>query len=391
MKKIILVVAVTMLAIVSLILVLSKEKPVIDISKTGETTIVVDLDSPEEASLFDYFSSIELVPLETLPDALIKGISKIVIHQNNYYVLDMPQSIIFVFDSAGKYLFKIAKKGRGVGEYGFISDFNINPYTGNLEILEANGPIKIYDPMGNFIEKKRINYPGFKAVHSLTAIDKDIHVFHSKYAPKKIIYFNLDEKKLLNEEFEEDMHLGAYSGTPYQYRDEWYFFRPIHPVVYKVEKDQLKAAFRFDFGKYATDGRRVTITKEKTFAEKTEEVFNQFSYMIQSVRHNDKYILASLLRKELGEHPGPRGNIIYEKATGKTKYIVNFTEGVLFNSTRGEEVIVTDEYLLMPTQWVDLEKRIKKEILSADQQVIFEKLVNAKDEENPVIIKYNFK
>ena len=386
-----LVVAVTTLAIVSLILVLSKEKSVINISKTGETTIVVDLDSPEEASLFDYFSSIELVPLETLPDVLITGVFKIVVHQNKYYVLDKQQCIIFVFDKAGRYLFKIAKKGRGVGEYTSIADFNFNTYTGNLEILVPTGGVKIYDSMGNFIEKKRINYPGFRAVHSLVAIDKDTHVFYSRFEPKKIIYFNLNEKKLLSEEFEEDMHLGAYSRGPYQYRDDWYFFRPIHPVVYKVEKDQLKAAFRFDFGKYATDGRRVTITKEKTFAEKTEEVFNQFSYIIQSVRHNDKYILASLLRKELGEHPGPRGNIIYEKATGKTKYIVDFTEGVLFNSTRGEETIVTDEYVLMPTQWVDLEKRIKKEILSADQQLIFEKLVNAKDEENPVLIKYYFK
>ncbi len=50
MKKIMLVVAVTTLAIVSLILVLSKEKSVMDISKTGETTIVVDLDSPVRSS-----------------------------------------------------------------------------------------------------------------------------------------------------------------------------------------------------------------------------------------------------------------------------------------------------------------------------------------------------
>jgi hypothetical protein len=359
--------------------------------QTDKSTIVVDLDSPVEASLFDYFSSIELLPLETSPDAFVKGISKIVTHQDNYYVLDMPQCIIFVFDKAGRYLFKIAKKGRGPGEYNFITDFNFNPYTGNLEILEPTGGVKIYDSLGNFIEQKRIKYPGFRAAHYLVAIDSDTHVFHSLSAPKKIIYFNLDEKKLLSEEFDEHMHFGAYSRGPYQYKDEWYFFRPIHPVVYKVEKEQLKAAFRFDFGKYATDGRDATISKDKTFAEKTEEVFDQFSYIIQCVRHNDKYILASLFWKELGEYPGPRGNIIYDKATGKTKYISDFTEGVLFNSTRGEAVIVTDEYLLMPTQWVDLEKRIKKEMLSPEQQAIFERLVNAEEEANPVLIKYNFK
>ena len=360
-------------------------------SQTDELTISVDLDNPEEASLFDYFSSIELLPLETSPNALITGVSKMIVHQNNYYVLDKQQCIVLVFDKAGRYLFKIDKKGQGVGEYSFISDFNFNPYTGNLEIFEPSGGVKIYDYLGNFIEQKRINYPGFRAAHYFIAIDNDTHVFHSKYTPKKIIYFNLDDKKLLSEQFEEHRSLGAYSGAPYQYRDEWYFFRPIHPVVYKIENEQLKAAFRFDFGKYATDGRVTTISKKKPFIEKTEEVFNLFSYMIQSVRHNDKYILASLLWKELGEYPGPRGNIIYDKATGKSKYILDFSEGVLFNSTRGEEIIVTDEYVMMPTQWVDLEKRIKKEMLSPEQQVIFEKLVNAEQEENPILIKYNFK
>ena len=359
--------------------------------QTGELIISVDLDNPVEASLFDYFSSIELLPLETSPNVLISGISKIVVHQDNYYVLDKQQCIIFVFDKAGEYLFKIDKKGKGKGEYLFISDFNINPYTGNLEILEPHGPVKIYDSLGNFIEQKRINYPGFRAAHYAIAIDRDTHVFHSRFAPKKVIYFNLDEKKLLKEEFEEHMHLGAYSGAPYQYQDTWYLFRPIHPVVYKIEKEQLKAAFRFDFGKYATDGRSATISENKTFIEKTEEVFDQFSYTIENVRHNDKYILASLFWKEYGEYNGPRGNIIYDKASGKSKFILDFTEGVLFNSCRGEEIIVTDEYVLMSIQWIDLEKRIKKEMLSPEQQVIFEKLVNAEQEENPILIKYNFK
>ena len=396
MKKIFFVVATT-LAIVSLILVLSSEKFALCFTKCtpkpqmDELTIRVDLDNPVEASLFDYFSSIELLPLETSPDALIAGVSKMVIHQNSYYVLDKRQCIIFVFDKAGKYLFKIDKKGQGVGEYAFISDFNINPYTGNLEILEPTGHVKIYDSLGSFIEQKRIKYPGFRAAHSLIAIDSETHVLHSRFEQKKIIYFNLDEKRLLSEEFEEHSDLGSYSGDPYQYRGEWYFFRPIHPVVYKIEKEELKAAFRFDFGKYATDGRSVTISKGITFAEQTEEMFHQFSYIIQSVRHNDKYILASLLWKNPSEYNGPRGNIIYNKLSGKSKFILDFTEDVLFNSCQGEEILLTDEYALMPTQWVDLEKRIKKEMLSPKQQAIFERLVNAEEEANPVLIKYNFK
>ena len=67
--------------------------------KEEDNVIQVDLDNPKKASLFDYFRSIELIPLETSPDVLVKGFTKMVVHQGNYYALDKPQSIIFVLPS----------------------------------------------------------------------------------------------------------------------------------------------------------------------------------------------------------------------------------------------------------------------------------------------------
>ena len=354
-----------------------------------DDAIFVDLDQPEKASLFDYFRSIELTPLETSSDVLITGISKIIVHQNNYYVLDKPQCIIFVFDKMGKFLFKIATKGQGAGEYSFIQDFTINPFSENLEILEPYGRIHIYDVLGNFIETKRINYPGFRVAHTLAALDNETYVSHSMFEPEKILYFNLDEQKLLHKEFEEDMPIGSYSNIPYQYQDDYFFFRPFHPVVYKMDKKGLKNAFQFDFGQYTQEGRTAVLSKEseKNFAKRTEEMFNQFSYMIQSVRHNNKYVFASLFWKDENH----RANIIYDKSTGKSKYILDFDEKVWFNSYRGEEIIVTDEYALMPIQWVDLEKRITKEMLDDKQKAILKKLLQTDMEQNPILIKYWFK
>ncbi len=351
--------------------------------------IFVDLDQPEEASLFNYFRSIELIPLETSSEVLIKGITKIIVHQDRYYALDKPLCLIFVFDKTGKFLFKIGTKGQGAGEYSFIQDFTLNSFSGNLEILEPYGRIHVYDLSGKFIETKRIDYPGFKVAHSLAALDSTIYVSHSMFEPKKIIYFNLDKQKLLHEEFEEDMSLGSYSNIPYQYQDNWFFFRPVHPVVYKLGKKRLEVAFQFNFGKYTNDGRTAVLSKEaeRDFAKNKKEMFDQFSYMIQSVRHNNKYIFASLFWKDQNH----RANIIHDKSTGKTKYILDFKEKVWFNSYRGEEIIVTDEYALMPIQWVDLEKRITKEMLDDKQKEILEKLLQVDMEQNPILIKYWFK
>ena len=101
----------------------------------------------------------------------------------------------------------------------------------------------------------------------------------------------------------------------------------------------------------------------------------------------DKYIFASVLWKD-NDH---RANIIYDKSTGKSKYIIEFDEKVWFNSYRGEEIIVTDQYAMMPIQWVDLEKRVTKEMLNDKQQIILEKLLQADREQNPILIKYWFK
>lgn len=356
----------------------------------GDNVISVDLDKPEKASLFDYFSSIELIPLETSSDALIVGITKMVIHQDNYYTFDPVQQILFVYDKEGNFLYKINKRGQGEGEYLSFGDFNINPYSENLEILNPYGKVHVYDLRGNYIETKRVTYPDFSVVHTIAAVDSQTYVFESVFAPKKIIYYNLDEEKLLHTEFEEDYDLGRFSFGAYQYQSEWFYFRPIHPVVYKMGKDSLETAFQFDFGKYAIDGRTVTLSKEsqRDFPRLVEEVFNQFGYMIHAVRHNNKYVFASLTRDDSNQS---KSNIIYDKETGKAKYIADFDEDVWFNSYRGEAFIVTDEYALIPCQWIDLEKRINKEMLSEEQQKLFDELLQSDTELNPILIKYWFK
>jgi hypothetical protein len=355
-----------------------------------DEAIFVDMDQPDKASLFDYFSSIEIIPLETLPDVLIAGVGKMIVHQDMYYTLDPTQSIISVFDQTGKFLFKIDKKGKGPGEYLFIRDFNINPFSGNLELLEPEGRVHIYDLSGNHIDTKRVNYPDFRVVHHFAALNDHTYVFYTMFEPKKIIYFNFDKEELLHEEFEETRHLGAFATKNfYQYQDNWYFFRPVHPVVYKIGEERLEAAFQFDFGTYTQEGTTAIFSEEaeKFFPKKIEELFGQFPYLIQAVRHNSKYVFASLSWKD----PDRRANIIYDKSTGQSKFILDFTEQVIFNSYRGEEIIVTDEYVLMPVQWVDLEKRITKDMLDDRQKKVFEKLLQAEMEQNPILIKYWFR
>ena len=358
-----------------------KQKP----ETQTELVIEVNFDRPEKASFFDFFRSIELIPLETSPDVLLAGVSKLVVHDDRYYTLDRSQDIIHVFDEKGNFIFKIDKKGQGPGEYNFIEDFIFNPFSGNLELFEAYGAVYIFDLSGNFIEKKRIEYDGFRVAHNIAAIDKNTHVFYVISEPVKIIYFNLDEGKLLHLEFEESRELGGYViNSFYSFQDECFFFRPVHPVVYKAGKERLEDFFKFDFGKYTKEGRNATFTEEskRSLTKQIEEMFAQTSYVIRKVRHNNNYVFALISWKTWDR----KTNVIYNKSTGKAKFILDFDEKAMFDPE-----IITDEYVLTICRWVDLEKFITKEMLDDTQKKIFEALVQSKDEANPILIKYWFK
>ena len=345
----------------------------------------VDFNLPEKASLFDYFSSIELIPLETSDDVLVASIAKIIQYQDKYYTFDVWQSIIFVFDSHGQFLYKINKKGQGPGEYSFIEDFIINPFSGNLELLQAYGSVNIYDLMGTYIETKRIEYDDFRVAHGLASIDSNIYVFHSSFAPKKIIYFDLNNKELLHEDFEDSYRSGSFSNNSFNfYNDNWFFFRPFHTGVYKLEKNGLEEVFRFDFGKYPREGTHADYSEEsRNNREKIiEETFAQFPYYIKKLVHNNRYVLAQISFKDYND----RSNIIYDRILQKGKFVRDFTEKVEFYPQ-----IITDDFVLSWCNWGELDKYINKEMLDDTQKRIFEELIQSKDETNPILIKYQFK
>ena len=372
MKKII-------IFIIVLCVTMCKKKP------QSDHIIFVDMDRPEKASLFDYFRAIELIPLETTRDVLVARIQKIIIHEDRYYMLDIIQSIIFVFDQTGKFIFKIDKKGRGPGEYSFIRDFNINTFSGNLEILEPYGTVYVYDLTGNYIETKRVTYPDFRAVHMFAVVDSHTHVYYAMFQPKKIIYFNLDEKKFLHEELEENSEIGSFATKSlYSYQDDWYIFRPFHTVVYKFGKERLEPAFKFDFGTYNRQGTTATFSEEtkRSWLKFEEEVFAQFPYAIRTVRHNNQYVMASILWKDSKR----KANIIYDKAAGKSKFILDFVEKVEFDPD-----IITEEFVLRIWHWDELEEYITKEMLDDKQKEIFEGLMQSEMETNPILVKYWFK
>ena len=89
--------------------------------------ITVNLDERDEISTKDLFSEIQLIPLETTPESLIRNITQIKFFEDRYYIHDYSRSQIFVFDREGHFQFALNEKGNGPGEYLNLTDFAIRP------------------------------------------------------------------------------------------------------------------------------------------------------------------------------------------------------------------------------------------------------------------------
>lgn len=71
----------------------------------------------EYMNLSEIADSIEVIKLQTEPGDILGLIREIIIKDKYIYVVDKSQQAIFLFDKSGRFVSKLARQGRGPGEY----------------------------------------------------------------------------------------------------------------------------------------------------------------------------------------------------------------------------------------------------------------------------------
>lgn len=344
---------------------------------------VPDLTDNENLSIFDYFSRVELVPLETSPKCMIKKVSKLICSLDRYYVLDEDQAILFIFDSYGKYLSSINKRGNGPGEYAEIYDFKIE--MDKVEILDPAGKIIEYDYDGNFLKTYRLP---FRAADLLDSVNKDTLVLYRSFAEKRINFYSKSSAQILNKTYKRPETLSRIYSTGrnpfYHFNDTLHFFSPYDNNIYYIDDMELNIKYQWNFGKYnlkikdiperlPSDNQSFIKYVIKLKEDINSKFVNDFKYIIET----DQYILTSISFKKYNRH------ILYDKRTGKSNIFVKTKEGVIFYyPTLFEDGIAS---CINPD----------KIQLLAPAQVLDEKnqntLKNIEIDDNPLIVKYYFK
>jgi len=127
-----------------------------DFIEKDETKIKLHpLQEDKAGKMSDLFSIEGYVPLETNERSVFGKITKLIVHDQHYFIWDEITNSILCFDGEGKFEFDINNEGEGPGEYQFINDFSID----ENKIFIHDSQLKkilIFDLKGNFITESPI-------------------------------------------------------------------------------------------------------------------------------------------------------------------------------------------------------------------------------------------
>lgn len=343
--------------------------------------IPIDIDKAASIPLKKYFPKTEIIALETSKESLINHVDKLIAYKDYFYVLDIKQKAVFIFESKGKYLNKIMKVGKGIGEYTSVRDFEINRFTNNLELLSPTGQIFIYSLDGIF--KQSLRVPDLRSVRFFTSINSDTTAFYSIYGKERVSYFSRKKEKLFKREHPIPEFVARRTSfnsdqSPFILdNDKTMLYEVFSNNVYTIERDKLTPAYQWDFG-----DRNFNIEKELPNHHTKNYYKQKMDSYKQNVHHfiyhfeNDKQIFTGFLYNEKILH------LIYDKKNNDYSVFPKFDEGLIY-------MPVTSSTLGL---YSVIEPKLVTTLKNNGMLKNFDKAVvdNIKPEDNPAILLYHF-
>ena len=342
--------------------------------------ITVNLDERDEISTKDLFSEIQLIPLETTPESLIRNITQIKFFEDRYYIHDYSRSQIFVFDREGHFQFALNEKGNGPGEDLNLTDFAIDTTRRNLVVLCAvSNALFFYDLGGKFIEKKKLpEIAG--AYNSLQFQNKDTIAFFTYDYDHRLKFYSLSRNEILDEYFPEDIKDVFCRGVfPFPHA----FRRSLTNTIYSLSGATFTELYRWDFGDLNNDIEKLEFhpnMSKQEIIQYAKDVYSSKSvnYIIDSQGQNSRYRYAMVVRQN------KYIQLFYNRKNHDLLQFERTKEGLqLYPIYFGEDFI-----LCTPEGGLPLNDLFPEKLRNEDQQRIIQ---SHSEQENPVLVKYVFK
>lgn len=350
-------------------------------SKTvsADDTVNIDFATLEECdSDFSLFQGLktEIIPLETRPECMIGEVRKILVHDDEYYI--MTQANLYKFSDNGQFICSFGSRGNGPGEYNSINTFCI--LSDSVYLFDSNAEkIMVFDKEGHF-EKETSGVRNLKFATDIASLDATTALAANgiNFDGQDILYGIWSPKapaELTPVELTKLTSAGnfSYSGHPMAVSGKnALFFVPFGNVVYEYATDEQKASPRYEIAGvgYEEEGNNdYPALLGNALAQGSDLIFGLFD--------TDRYLIVNLMK----------GSVIWDK---KMKAGCKVPSGYSWTDTYGIPF-----YPLMISYASGnaiISVRQAQEIIGYIGDGSMEKLKSGlSDESNPLIIKYEIR
>jgi len=219
----------------------------------------------KEGLMAKYIDTMMYIPLETNDTVICGQIEQLYRYNHKFYMFDRTTDAIFIFDEKGKFIKKIANKGRGPQEYIKIDNYAFDKNSGNSYISCARSQkILEYNEWGELIRTMPCKF----IISSLYVLSPDTFLMYGGNFPNETIfketYPQQDRLVVFNAISNEYKPLGlnwTYDGNYitsgmdknfFHCEDTISFIEKFGNSVYRLDTSNNKLVCRYDidFGKY---------------------------------------------------------------------------------------------------------------------------------------------
>ncbi len=297
-----------------------------------------DLTQDNPISVFDMFSDVSFIRLETTPESMIKDIRSVVYHDSNYYVFDRQSQQVFCFDEEGGFVFKISAQGKGPGEYHLVESICIDKFNSRLILLDpVMQRVLLFDMNGNFIETHSIPTEMTMGYFRIFALSDSILLLISSNN-EQLVFYSTNEKIVVHKDFPRVYRrgIGAFAPTynTYQLNQRTYVLPTLSQELFDITEINPEPYYSWDFGghnnsrqqidqlKADNENRPPHIPNLVSHAEAVGEG-RKLNHHIIGAYETDRFRIAFLEFSDDFKH------VVYDKHTGKQHVFVNFKEGII--------------------------------------------------------------
>ena len=317
--------------------------------------------------------SITFVPLETTEQSLLTSISKVKMHDREYYMLDSKQNIIFVFSKNGDYLRQLNRVGKGEGEYLNIKDFNF--FDNHLEVLALNR-ILVFDLDFSYIRSIDLPY----ITHFFQRLDENNIALYHLASDYRVSLYNLKEAKIIyrleeNYSFSRMLPVNPWNSPFYSFDDNVCFKSTFTNSIIELSNKEYTITHTF-FKKHPFNIKKMPIGESSDF------------YIKEFAKSKSPYILSG------ASYPKYSRCLVFENKNKYNIFTKSNGEKLYFNSLQGDLKFGVISYE-SDKAYYELSNKEARKFLSV-QDKIKVKILNqdrfdrSSISDNPILTIYHF-